>query len=63
MKLAYAAVAAALLAASPVKAQVVDLSTITCAKSPDFPVAGALGKAPGWHDMTGRPGDCPRSTP
>ena len=30
MKLAYAAVAAALLAASPVKAQVVDLSTITC---------------------------------
>ena len=31
MKLAYAAVAAALLAASPVKAQVVDLSTITCA--------------------------------
>jgi hypothetical protein len=31
--------------------------------SPDFPVAGALGKAPGWHDMTGRPGDCPRSTP
>jgi acid stress chaperone HdeB len=31
MKLAYAAVAAAFLAASPVKAQVVDLSTITCA--------------------------------
>jgi hypothetical protein len=30
MKLAYAAVAAAFLAASPVKAQVVDLSTITC---------------------------------
>ncbi len=30
MKLAYAALAAALLAASPVKAQVVDMSTITC---------------------------------
>jgi acid stress chaperone HdeB len=31
MKLVYVVVAAALLAASPVKAQVVDLSTITCA--------------------------------
>ena len=31
MKLACAAVAAALLGTSPVKAQVVDLSTITCA--------------------------------
>jgi acid stress chaperone HdeB len=31
MKLVYAVVATALLAASPVKAQVVDMSTITCA--------------------------------
>ncbi|HEV3241989.1 MAG TPA: HdeA/HdeB family chaperone [Methyloceanibacter sp.] len=31
MKLAYVVVAAALLAASPVRAQVVDMSTITCA--------------------------------
>ena len=31
MKLFYAVIAAALLVASPVKAQVVDLSTITCA--------------------------------
>jgi acid stress chaperone HdeB len=31
MKLVYVAAAAALLAASPVKAQVVDMSTITCA--------------------------------
>jgi acid stress chaperone HdeB len=31
MKLVYAVVAAALLATSPVKAQVVDMSTITCA--------------------------------
>ena len=38
MKLAYAAVAAALLAASPVRAQVVDMSTITCADFSTRPV-------------------------
>ena len=31
MKLVYVVIAATLLAASPVKAQVVDMSTITCA--------------------------------
>ena len=38
MKLAYAAVAAALLAASPAGAQVVDMSTITCADFSTRPV-------------------------
>jgi transketolase C-terminal domain/subunit len=39
MKLVYVVVAAALLAASPVKAQVVDMSTITCADFSGRPAA------------------------
>ena len=57
MKLAYAAVAAALLAASPVKAQVVDLSTITCA---DF---SALHRPTRWPtSCSGSKATTPRTT-
>ena len=68
MKLAYAAVAAALLAASPVKAQVVDLSTITCADfsaRPADPMANIMFWLEGYYTLhrgadRRRPGDVRR---